>query len=86
MALMFLSMVVADKRAKVAKMNESITDMYLFLYGRMFAIKRLHTLASAVTRKAVTSFNESTMYPKSKTKKYNDAKLLMSLPPSRPSR
>ena len=60
MAFTFLSM-AADKRAKVAKMRESITDMYLFLYGRMFAMKRLHTLVSTVSGKNVASFIEKKM-------------------------
>ena len=52
---MFLSM-VADKSAKLAKISESITDMYRCLCGRTIATKRLYATQSAVTGKNVAPF------------------------------
>ena len=40
---------VADKSAELAKISESITDMYRCLYGRTIAMKRLYATPSAVT-------------------------------------
>ena len=41
----------SDKSAKLAKISESITDVYFFLYGWMFAIRRLHPPKSVAFRK-----------------------------------